>query len=162
MIYIGDGLVPQIERFASVYGYNKLTVEVMQTALSMMSEKSENATGNHYIFVVNEALWRQVQVALSEWLARFKTCDTYLWSKEANGYVKVGATFDTYEVAGNSVTFKVDRSLSREYGDKGYGVMIDLTADKTTGQPAVAAFTFKGGEFISSKYPGVKHTTCAA
>lgn len=55
----------------------------------------------------------------------------------------------------NEITFKVDRSLSREYGNRGYGIMLDLTADKTTGQPAIAAFTFKNGEFISSKYPGV-------
>lgn len=40
--YIGDGLIPQIERFASKYGYNKLTVEVMQTAINMMCQKAEN------------------------------------------------------------------------------------------------------------------------
>jgi hypothetical protein len=127
----------------------------MQTALNMLSQKSETPTGNKYMFVVNQALWNQVQLALSEWLARFHTCGTYLWSKEANGYVKVGATFSTYEIGGNEVTFKVDRALTHEYGDKGYGILIDLTADKVSGQPAVAQFTFKGGEFISSKYPGV-------
>lgn len=58
-------------------------------------------TGNTFVFVVNEALWSQIQVTLSEWLSRFGTCDTYLWSKEANGYVKVGATFSTYEIGGN-------------------------------------------------------------
>ena len=160
--YIGDGLIPQIERFASKYGYNKLTVEVMQTAINMMCQKAENPTGNRFTFIVNEALWNQIQLALSEWLARFKTVGTYLWSKEANNYIKVGATFSTYEIGGNEITFKVDRSLSREYGNRGYGIMLDLTADKTTGQPAIAAFTFKNGEFISSKYPGVKSTICAA
>ena len=154
-IYIGDGLVPQIERFASKYGYNKLTVGVMQTAINTMCQKAENPTGNKFTFVVNEAMWNQIQLSLSEWLSRFHTCGTYLWSKEANGYIKVGATFSTYEIGGNEITFKVDRSLSREFGDKGYGIMLDLTADKTSGQPAIAAFTFKGGEFISSKYPGV-------
>lgn len=98
--YIGDGIIPQIERFASKYGYNKLTVQVMQTAINMMCQKAENPTGNKFIFVVNEALWNQIQLALSEWLARFNTCGTYLWSKEANGYVKVGATFSTYEIGG--------------------------------------------------------------
>ena len=106
--------------------------------------------------MVNERLWNQVQSSLASWLALFKTCDTYLWSKEANGYLKVGGTFSSYEVAGNTLTFQVDRALSREYGDKGYGVMIDLTADKTTGQPAVASFTLKNGEFISNKYPKLR------
>ena len=47
---------------------------------------------------------------------------TYMYSKSANkgqgGYVKVGATFDTYEYAGNQVSFVVDRALTREYPDK--------------------------------------------
>lgn len=38
---------------------------------------------------------------------------------------------------GNQVSFVVDRALTREYPDKGYGVCIDLTADKTTGTPAI-------------------------
>lgn len=154
-ILIGDGLIPQIERFASKYIYNKLTVEAFITAIRTMNERAENPTGNKYVVVVNEALWHDIQICLSEWLARFKTCGTYLWSKKANGYVDVGATFNSYEIGGNQITFQVDRALSREYGDKGYGLIIDLTADKTSGQPAVAMFTLKGGEMISSKYPGV-------
>lgn len=46
LIYIGDGIIPQIERFASKYAYNKLTVQAFTTALSMMCEKAENPTGN--------------------------------------------------------------------------------------------------------------------
>ena len=38
---------------------------------------------------------------------------------------------------GNQISFVVDRALTREYPDKGYGVCIDLTADKTSGTPAV-------------------------
>lgn len=34
-------------------------------------------------------------------------------------------------------------------------VAIDLTADETKQQPAVACFTLKGGEFITNKYLGV-------
>ena len=40
-------------------------------------------------------------------------------------------------IMGNQVSFVVDRALTREYPDKGYGICIDLTADKTTGTPAV-------------------------
>lgn len=69
----------------------------------MMSERAESPTGNKFVFVVNEALWNQVQSSLSEWLARFGTCDTYLWSKEANGYIKVGATFHSYEIGGENL-----------------------------------------------------------
>lgn len=155
-IYIGDGIIPQVERFASKYFYNKLTVDAFTTALSQLTEKSENPTGNKYVVICNEKAWTDVQTALSEWLARFKTCGTYLWSKKANGYVDVGATFQSYEIGGNSISFKVDRTFSREYGsDKGFMMMIDLTSDKVSGEPAIQMFTLKGGDFISNKYPGV-------
>lgn len=115
-IYIGDGIIPQVERFASKYVYNKLTVEAFTTAMAMMNEKAENPTGNKYVFVCNEKMWQDIQIALSEWLARFKTCGTYLWSVKANEYVNVGATFNSYEIGGNQVSFKVDRTFSREWG----------------------------------------------
>ncbi len=155
-IYIGDGIIPQVERFSSKYIYNKLTVNAFQTAISMMNEKAENPTGNKYVFICNEKMWADIQTLLSEWLARFKTCGTYLWSKAANGYVDVGATFNSYEIGGNTISFRVDRTFSREWGmEKGFGLMLDLTSDKTSGEPAIQMFTLKGGDFISNKYPGV-------
>ena len=79
-----------------------------------------------------------------------------MWSKAANDYVDVGATFASYEFGGNTVTFKVDRTFSREYGmDKAYCLCLDLTADKTSAQPPIQMFTLKGGDFITNKYPGV-------
>ena len=122
----------------------------------MMNEKSENPTGNKYVFICNEKMWNDIQTCLSEWLARFKTCGTYLWSKKANDYVNVGATFNSYEIGGNTISFRVDRTFSREWGsEKGFGLMLDLTADKTSGEPAIQMFTLKGGDFISNKFPGV-------
>ena len=47
LIYIGDGLIPQVERFASKYVYNnKPTIEVFHTIMQTMNEKAEKATGN--------------------------------------------------------------------------------------------------------------------
>lgn len=39
-IYIGDGLIPQVERFASKYVFTKLTVDVFNTALNALVEKA--------------------------------------------------------------------------------------------------------------------------
>lgn len=50
-IYIGDGLIPQVERFASKYAFNTLTLEVFNTVIATMNEKADNPTGNHYVFV---------------------------------------------------------------------------------------------------------------
>lgn len=76
---------------------------------------------------------------------------------KANDYVSVGAKgFDSYNWQGNTISFKVDRTFSREYGyDKGYALALDLTADKTSAQPPIAMFTLRGGDMISNKYLGV-------
>lgn len=155
-IYIGDGIIPQVEKFCHKYVYNQLTVDVMNVIINLMSQRSEQPTGNKYVFICNEKLWNDINTVLSEWLSRFKTTGTYLWSAQANKYLNVGATFNSYEIAGNTVSFKVDRTFSREWGmDKGFGMMLDLTSDKASGTPAVQMFTLKGGDFMTSKYPGV-------
>lgn len=106
-----------------------------------MAEKAQSDTGNKWVFVCNRALWQDINLVLGEYLANYKTMGTYMYSKSANkgegGYVKVGATFDTYVYSGNQISFVCDRALTREYPNKGYGVCIDLTADKSTGIPAI-------------------------
>lgn len=161
MLIAGDGLIPQIERFASKYKYAKMNVNVINTMLDQMNQKAANATGNNYTFIVNDKLWGQVNTSLGDWLKLWGSTPTMLYSKasrsmvKADNPMKVGGTFVSYEIAGNTVTFMVDRALTKEYGNKGYGICLDMTPDMSTNQPAVAAFTLEGAEFISSKYPGV-------
>lgn len=155
-IYIGDGIIPQVERFASKYAFAKLSIDVFQTVMATMNEKAAQPTGNKYMFICNERMWFLIQSVLGDFLAKYKTTGTYLWSQAANDYIKVGATFNSYEFAGNEITFKIDRTFSREYGmDKAYCLCLDLTADKTSAQPPIQMFTLKGGDFITNKYPGV-------
>ena len=124
-----------------------------------MAEKAQSDTGNKWVFVCNRALWQDINLVLGEYLANYKTMGTYMYSKSANkgegGYVKVGATFDTYVYSGNQISFVCDRALTREYPNKGYGVCIDLTADKSTGIPAIAKFTLAGKDIIVNKILGV-------
>lgn len=156
-IIIGDGIIPQVERFASKYAFSKLTINVFHTVMAMMGEKAENPTGNHYMFICNERFWYLVQQELGQYLAQFHTDGTYLYSQKANGYVEVGAkAFDTYNFGGNQVSFKVDRTFSREYGYKeGYALCLDLTSDSTSNQPPIAMFSLKGGDIIQNKIAGV-------
>ncbi len=157
----GDGLIPQIERFASKFNYVKMNTMVMNTVLDSMNQRAANSTGNNYTFVVNDRLWGQVNFALGAWLSNWGSTPTLLYSKATQSMVKienpikVGGTFVSYEVAGNTLTFMVDRALSKEYPNKGYGICLDMSPDMETGQPAIAAFTLKGAEFITSKYPGI-------
>lgn len=120
-----------------------------------MSEKSDNPTGNHYAVVCNEALWQQMQYTLGKYLADNHVDGCHLWSKVANDYISVGATYSTYRFGGNEVVFTVDRALSREYGNKGYGICLDLTADSASGMPAVSMMTLKGGQCIQNYITGV-------
>lgn len=159
-IYIGEGFIPQIEAAASKWVYvNKPNLPLFQMIMSAMADKAQSDTGNHFVFMVNRKLWNDVNTTLGAYLADYKTDGTFMYSKSANkgqgGYVKVGNTFDSYEWAGNTISFVCDRALTREYPDKGYGVCIDLTADKTTGTPALAKFSLTGKDFITNKINGV-------
>lgn len=154
-IYMGDGIISQIERYTNKYAYAKLNINAFDTIMEHMRQKSKKSTGNQYTFIVNERLWNQIQRTLREYLKDFKTDGTFFYSKKAGGNVKVGATFDTYEMGGNQVTFHVDKALSMEYPDKGYGLIIDLTADRTNNTPAMQLFTLKNAEFIRNTVKGV-------
>lgn len=157
----GDGLIPQIERFASKFKFAKLNINVINTVMDQMNQKSATATGNHYVFVTNDRLWGQINTTLGDWLKLWGSTPTMLYSKATQSLVKVdnpmkvGATFVTYEIAGNTVSFIVDRALTKEYDKKAYGICLDMSPDISTNQPAIAAFTLQGAEFVTSKYPGV-------
>lgn len=156
-IYMSDGIIPQVEAYASKYAFNQLTISVFESALAGLVEKAEQPTGNHFMFICNERGWQLVNRVLGQYLAQYHTEGNYLWSKKANDYVSVGAkAFDSFNYAGNTISFKVDRTFSREYGyDKAYMLALDLTADKTSSQPPIAMFTLKGGDFITNRYLGV-------
>lgn len=157
----GDGLVPQIERFASKYKFAKMSINVIQKVMEQMNAKAANATGNKYIFIVNDKLWGMINTTLGDWLKLWVSTPTVMYSKDAGAMVgvdnpvKVGATFTSYVIAGNTVTFMVDRALTKEYDTKAYGICLDMNPDITTNQPAIAAHTIAGAEFVTSKYPGV-------
>lgn len=159
-IIIGDGMLPQVERFASKYAYGKLTLEVLNTVLHTMNDKAENPQGNNYLFICNEKFWNDLQMTLGDYLAKYHTDGAFMWSQRANkgtgAYVQVGSTYDSYVFGGNKIQFNVDRTFSREFGqDKGYALCLDLTADSTSNQPPIAMFSLKGADFITNKYVGV-------
>lgn len=68
-----------------------------------MTTKSERPTGNKYIFICNTLMWHEVQNALSSWIRDWKTVGTFLFSKASNGYLDLGATYQSYEFAGKQI-----------------------------------------------------------
>lgn len=159
-IYIGEGLIPQIEAAANKYCYsNKPNLQLFNMIMSDMADKAEKDIEGKWVFIVNRKLWNDINQVLGEYLANYKTDGTYMYSKAKNGgeggYVKVGATYDTYIYAGNQVSFVCDRTLTREYPNKGYGLCLDLTADKMTGKPAIAKYSIMGQDFTVNTIAGV-------
>lgn len=151
----GDGLIAQLERFATKFVFSKLTTAYFKKALATMVAKSVKATGNDYLFLVNTKLWNEINTVLDRWLVEHKTDGTVLYSKAANGYVELGATYHSYEFSGNKIIFKVERTFDVEYPTRDYGVMVDLTADGISNKPAMEMLTFKNGQFIHNWIVGV-------
>lgn len=156
-IYIGDGIISQIERYAQKYAYAKLSLNAFDKVLEHLRAKSKKSTGNQYTFIVNEKLWSDLNTTLRQFLIDSKSLDggPMFYSKKSGGNITVGGTFDSYIFAGNQVTFHVDKALTLEHPDKGYGLIIDLTADAVSGQPAMQMFTVNGAEFLRSELVGV-------
>ena len=156
-IYISDGLVPQVEAYASKYAFNNFTISVLETALATMAEKAKTPTGNVFEFICNERGWNLVGRVLAKYLSNYHTDGAHLWSMKANGYVKVGAKgYDSYQYQGNEIIFTVDRTFSREYGnDKAYFLCLDLTSDQTSAKPPIGMFTLKGHDIVTNTYEGV-------
>lgn len=154
-IPMGDGIIAQIERYANKYAYAKMSNNVMDTVMEYMRQKSRKSDGNQYVFIVNERLWSQIQKTLRDYLKQWQPTTPVFFSQKAGQNVTVGATFESYIMGGNQISFKVDKALTLEYSSKGYGICIDLTADLTSGQPAMQMFTLKGGEFIRGFQKGL-------
>lgn len=163
-IYVGNGIVPQIERFAHIVAFDTLLTDHFVEAMDYMSAKSDNIVGNDYVVICNSKLYSMVNKNLREYIRDWKTCGSFLWSKATGSKVpalKVGATYVAYEANGNTITFMPDRALDLEYPYDAYGFMMDLTPDLAKGRPAIETFTFKGLDFVHSSVKGVKNNSCA-
>ena len=154
-IIAGDGIIPQINRYASKFNYTKLSTSLLNEIMLNLSRKCEDVTGNQFVFVVNTKLWNDLQNTMSEFLNNHHTDGAFIYSKAANGMVKAGATYNAYVFSDNTVMFNVDRALDLEYPDKGYGILVDLTGDKASGRPSIEMFTVAGKQLIENTVTGV-------
>lgn len=154
-IISSDGIIAQINRFAVKFSFTHLNSKYFNKAIQSMVQRSEKPQGNEYMFVCNTLMYNEIQDTLSAWIRDWKTVGTFLFSKASNNYVDLGATYQSYTYAGNTITFKIDRSIDVEYPTRKFGMFLDLTADAASGKPALNEFTFKGGDFIHNYIVGV-------
>lgn len=151
----GDGLIAQINRYASKYNYARLSTNVLTEAMTDLMEKCEESTGNTWTFVVNDILFRDLQRVCAVFLSEHKVDQQFMYSQFEQKRIKVGATYGAFEWAGNTIIFRVDRALSNEYPTKGYGILVDFTSDKTSGLAPVQLFTLKDKAFTENHLAGV-------
>ena len=154
-IVSADGVIAQIERFATKFVFSKLNVGYFEKALQAMVAKSEKPQGNSYMLICNTAFYNEWQRVMNAWIVAHKTDGSFLFSKGSNGYVDLGATYESYTFGGNKISVKIDRCFDVEFPTRKYAALLDLTADAATGKPAMAFFTFKGGDIIHNVIVGV-------
>ena len=154
-IVSADGIIAQIERFATKFVFSKLNVGYFEKAIQAMVAKSEKPQGNQYMLLCNTAFYNEWQRVMNAWIVAHKTDGSFLYSKGTNGYVNLGATYESYTYGGNTMSVKIDRCFDVEFPTRKYAALIDLTADAATGKPAMAFFTFKGGDIIHNVITGV-------
>lgn len=93
-------IIPQIERFATKYVFNRLTTRIFEGAMNDMATKCDNATGNSFVFICNTRLWQMIQRTMANWIRDWKTTGCFVWSQGAKDYVNLGATYQSYSFAG--------------------------------------------------------------
>ena len=79
------------------------------------------------------------------------TIDT-IFKVDGKNY-RVGATLNSYEYNGNIISFRVDRTLTREYSMP-FGMCIDFSGNKSNGNPAIQKFSLKGKDYMPFRLDG--------
>jgi hypothetical protein len=155
-IPMGDGAVPQIERYCDKFFFSIMSSDILDDVIATMNRKSDNVIGNTYAVICNESLY-QIFGKVMKTDLRFQSPNdgSYFYSKKSGGEIHVGAHFKSYEVQGNTLTFMPNRALSQHYPDYPYGIFLDTTADLTNGRPNVAMFTLQGCEVIEGSIRGL-------
>jgi hypothetical protein len=150
-IPVGEGLIPQAKRFCGQQRYSGFTEKVLRSAIDDVVGKKKNKTGNKIVMICN---WRQYQQAqeLLDSLLKARVTDNYFYTS-TGGKIKVGAEYNAYEFAGNTITFMENAALTERYPEKGYGIFIDM--DKHDGEPNIQMHTITGMSLFSGDLKGM-------
>jgi hypothetical protein len=152
-IHRGDGVIAQLERYCDKFFYNNLTTQVFQDAINSVVKRTGKTTGNNITVVCNWEGYVQAQNAMEEKLRNYALDGAYYYSIKAGREVDLGATYNSYNYACNTITFSVDAALKEHYDDHGYMIFIDTGI--SDGRPNIAGFTIKGRELLRGTLKGM-------
>jgi hypothetical protein len=113
-------IIPQIERYAYLISFDQLLTSHFKEALSFLTSKAKNLTGNDYVLICNSLLWNQIGDNLMNEIGRWTPTATLMYSKssgmkkkvgETVDGVKVGNTFVSYEYQGNTIKWSLSEVI---------------------------------------------------
>lgn len=139
-IPIGEGVITQVKRFCGQQRYSILSATHFRNAIGDTVEKLEKKTGNRLVAICNWRFYQQSQDVLDN-LLKSRVTDNYFYTK-TGGKIKVGAEYNAYEFAGNTITFMENAALTDRYPDRGYCVLLDTSM--YDGEPNIQMHTLKG------------------
>jgi hypothetical protein len=150
-IPMGEGIIPQIKRFCGQQRYSNLSATHFRNAISDSVEKLEKKTGNRLVAICNWKFYQQAQEVLDN-LLKTRVTDNYFYTK-SGGKIKVGAEYNAYEFAGNTITFMENEALTNRYPDKGYCLILDTGMYE--GEPNISMHTIKGMSLFKGSQLGM-------
>lgn len=156
---IGDGIITQAERYAEKHTFSYLTEKTIEDAIVRMRQKAQNPQNNQFVIFCNEKFDQMFHKAMKDTLKNYGDTAPAFYSKKTDSLVEVGASFFTYNWQSNSVSISVERELSREYSDRAYGIILNLSKDQELNRPAIELFTLEGASMITGTLKGLGGTT---
>lgn len=157
-IPIGEGVFPQVERFANFYPYNgTLSRQKLEDIINLVVSRKEKKTGNDILAVVNYRMYSHLQSCLDAILAtRLVNQDSYVEKANGNKLI-LGAEYIGYKINGNKLILMEDIALSNRYPDKGYGIIINMLAETKDGgkKMNIEQISLKGADLFTNKRLGV-------
>lgn len=150
-IPIGEGIVQQIRRYCGHQLYFNFTEKVIKNAINDVVSKLKNKTGNRIVVACNWLLYQQAQDLLDS-LLKTRVTDNYFYDING-GKIRVGAEYNAYSYAGNTVTFMWNAALDERYPEKGYGIFLDT--GMYDGEPNIQMYTLKGMSLFKGSLKGM-------
>lgn len=150
-IPMGEGLITQMKRYCGQQRYNVLSATHLRAAIGDIVEKMEKKTGNNIVAICNWKGYQDAQEVLDS-LLKTRVTDNYFYTK-AGGKIKVGAEYNAYEFAGNTITFMENAALTNRYPDRGYFAILDTSI--YDGEPNIQMHTIKGMSMFKGSQLGM-------
>lgn len=150
-IPMGEGLVTQMKRYCGQQRYSTLSAAHLRNAIGDIVEKMEKKTGNNIVAMCNWRFYQQAQEVLDN-LLKGRVTDNYFYAKNGNK-IKVGAEYNAYSFAGNTITFMENTALTNRYPDRGYCIILDTSI--YDGEPNIQMHTLKGMSLFKGSQLGM-------